>query len=255
MKKHILLFILMFFTMASVQFSACSSDEDEAADVVASLCTDTPTNTPTNDYMVVAQAFGGMQGCGVVMISKDGENVVDAEVKMGNSTFTYDEYMGYTGMIAATDGAEMELEVTHNGTLIASGKTCIPSSPTITNIDSGDVHQKNTALEVQWSSVENATAIEVTMTDPMGDEDHNSGFLDPTATTYTIPASWFDITSSWGGYAECEITVTAVNGISMENEDALGSDSLAIGVNIEGASGVFIAANADETTVVVPLDD
>ena len=125
----------MFFTMASVQFSACSS-EDEANDESASLCSDTPTNTPTNDYMVIAQAVGGMQSCGIVMISKDGENVNDAVVKINNTPLPYDEYLGYAGYIdASTTGAEMELEITHNGIVIASGNSCVPGTPTITNID------------------------------------------------------------------------------------------------------------------------
>ena len=245
----------MFFTMASVQFSACSSDEDEAADAAASLCADTPTNTPTNDYEVVAQAIGGLQSCGIVMITKDGEDVVDAIVKIGNSTLTYDSEMGYTGMIdASTIGAEMELEVTHNGTVIASGKACVPGFPAITNIDSGDVHQKNTALEVKWNSADHATAIEVSATTSTNDDDYSSGFLDPTTTTHTIPATFFDLSSSWDDQAECSITVNAYNGISPDNADIMESDSsLTVGVNMEGAAGLFISINGDETTVYVPL--
>tara|TARA_Y100001970_G_C14202289_1_gene841817 strand:+ start:393 stop:1151 length:759 start_codon:yes stop_codon:yes gene_type:complete len=252
MKKQLILSILMFFIMASVQFSACSSDEDEAA----SLCTDTPTNMPTNEYMVIAQAIGGIQGCAIVMVSKGGENIVDAIVKINNTTLIYDEYLGYAGYIdASTAGAEMELVVTHKETVIASGKACVPSSPTITNIDSGDVHQKNTALEVQWSSVDYATAIEVSATNSTGDDDYSSGFLDPTTTTHTIPATFFDLSSSWDDQAECTITVNALNGVSMGNENAIGFDSLEVGINMEGASGLFISVNGYETTVYVPLDN
>ncbi len=255
MKKHIILSILMFFTMASVQFSACSS-EDEANDESASLCSDTPTNTPTNDYMVIAQAVGGIQSCGIVMISKDGENVNDAVVKINNTPLPYDEYLGYAGYIdASTTGAEMELEITHNGIVIASGNSCVPGTPTITNIDSGYVHQKNTALEVMWSSVDYATAIEVSATSSTGDDDYSSGFLDPMTNSHTIPATWFDISSSWDDQAECTITVNALNGISTGNENIIGSDSLEIGYNVEGASGLFISVNGDETTVYVPLDN
>ena len=250
MKKHILLFILMFFTMASVQFSACSSDE--AADEAASLCTDTPKNTPTNDYQVVAQAIGGLQSCGIVMVTKDGEDVVDATVKIGNTTLAYDADMGYAGFIdASTIGAEMELEVTHNGTVIASGKACVPGYPAITNIDSGDVHQKNTALEVKWNPAVHATAIEVSASTSTGDDDYSSGFLDPTTTTHTIPATFFDLSSIWDDRAECSISVNALNGIAPEDQDIMESETA--GINMEGATGLFISVNGDETKIYVPL--
>ena len=242
--------------MASIQFSACGSNEEKTMDEAASSCTDTPMNTPTNEYMVIAQAIGGIQSCGIVMISKDGDNVVDANVKINNTPLLYDEYLGYAGYIdASTAGAEMELEVTHNGTLIAGGKTCVPSNPTITNIDSGDVHQRNTNLQVQWNSVDYATAIEVSATSTTGDDDYSSGFLEPTTSTHTIPATWFDLSSSWDVIAECTITVNAINGISTDNENIIGSDSLEVGYNLEGASGLFISINGDETTIYVPLDN
>ena len=252
MKKHILLSILMFFLMASVQFSACSNDDDDDS---SNCDVDIATNTPTNDYEVVAQVWGGLQGCGIVQIQKDGEEVTDAIVKINGYELPYDESMGYVASLAASDGSEMELEVTHNGSVISSGKTCIPSNPTITNIDSGDVHQLSSSLTVQWKSVDYATAIELSIDENVNYQDYNSGLLDPTTTSHTIPATFFDLSSQWVDSAECMITVSAYYGIDPSMESTVLDSSSGVGVNIEGSSGAFIGLNMDETTIYVPLGD
>jgi len=251
MKKHLILSILMFFLMASVQFSACSNDdEDDSSDCDV----DITTNTPTNDYEVVAQVWGGLSGCGIVSIEKDGAPVTDAVVKINGYELSYDESMGYVSSLAASAGSEMELEVTHNGSVIASGKTCVPTSPTITNIDSGDVHQLSSSLTVQWESVDYATAIELSVDENVNYEDYSSGLLDPTATSHTIPATFFDLSSQWVDSAECMITVSAYYGVEPSMATILDSSS-GVGVNIEGSSGVFMGLNMDQTTVYVPLGD
>ena len=251
MKKHLLLSILMFFLMASVQFSACSNDDDESSDCDVDIA----TNTPTNDYEVVAQVWGGLQGCGIVSIEKDGVQITDAVVKINGYELSYDESMGYVTSLAASDGSEMELEISHNGSVISSGKTCIPSNPTITNIDSGDVHQLNNSLTVQWKSVDYATAIELSIDGDANDESYDSGLLDPTTTSHTIPATFFDLSSQWIDSAECMITVSAFYGIEPGMSPTILDSSSGVGVNIEGSSGAFIGLNMDETTIYVPLGD
>ena len=252
MKKHLLLSILMFFLMASVQFSACSNDDDDDS---SDCDVDITTNTPTNDYEVVAQVWGGLSGCGSVSIEKDGAPVTDAVVKINGYELSYDESMGYVSSLATSDGSEMELEVTHNGSVIASGKTCIPSNPTITNIDSGDVHQLSSSLTVQWKSVNSATAIELSVQENVSYEGYESGLLDPPTTSHTIPATFFELNSEWMDSAECMITVSAYYGVDLSMESTILDSSSDVGVNIEGASGVFIGLNMDETTIYVPLND
>jgi len=250
MKKHLLLSILMFFLMASFQFSACSNDDDE--DDSSDCNVDITTNTPTNDYEVVAQVWGGLSGCGIVSIEKDGAPVTDAVVKINGFELSYDEDIGYVSSLTASDGSEMELEVTHNGSVIASGKTCVPSNPTITNIDSGDVHQLSSSLTVQWKSVDYATAIELLIEENVNYQDYSSGLLEPTATSHTIPTTFFDLSSQWIDSAECLITVSAYYGI----EPGMNLDSSSgVGINIESSSGVFMGLNMDQTTIYVPLDD
>jgi len=59
------------------------------------------------------------------------------------------------------------------------------------------VHQKNTALTVQWSSVDYATAVDIAITSDLSMEPYESGLLDPSTTSYTIPATFFDMSSLW----------------------------------------------------------
>ena len=149
MKKQFLLFILMFFISASIQFSACEESENKSSN----CDTDIMINQPENQYRVNAQVFGGIEGCGIVTVEKDGETITNAVVKLNGTELAFDETMGYASFLSNTSGDEIELEVTHEGSIIGSGKVCLPSFPGISNIDSGDVHQKNTDLTINWSAV------------------------------------------------------------------------------------------------------
>ena len=86
MKKQFLLFILMFFNSASIQFSACEESEDKSSD----CDTDIMVNQAENQYVVNAQVFGGIQGCGIVTVEKDGETVTNAVVKLNGTELVYD---------------------------------------------------------------------------------------------------------------------------------------------------------------------
>ena len=148
MKKQFLLFILMFFISASIQFSACEESKNKSSN----CDTDIMINQPENQYRVNAQVFGGIEGCGIVTVEKDGETITNAVVKLNGTELAFDETMGYASFLSNTSGDEIELEVTHEGSIIGSGKVCLPSFPGIYNIDSGDVHQKNTDLTINWSA-------------------------------------------------------------------------------------------------------
>ena len=250
MKKQFLLFILMFFTSASIQFSACEKSESENSD----CDTEVMVNNPENEYRVNAQVFGGIEGCGIVTVEKNGEIVTNAVVKLDGTELTYDETSGYAAFLSNSYGDEIELEVTHEGSIVSSGKVCLPGFPGISNIDSGDVHQKNTDLTVNWSAVSSATAIDVTIDEDITYEQYSSGLLSPTTTSHTIPSSFFNLSSAWSDTAECVINVTAYYGISPEvNYEDL--DSTDLGYNINGSSGFFMGINGDETTIYVPISD
>ena len=250
MKKQFLLFILMFFISASIQFSACEESEDKS-----SYCdTDVMINQAENQYVVNAQVFGGIQGCGIVTVEKGGETITDAVVKLNGTELVYDETMGYASYLSNSSGDEVELEVTHEGSIISSGRVCLPSFPGISNIDSGDVHQKNTDLTINWSTVSNATAIDVTIEEDITYEQYSSGLLPPITTSHTIPSSFFNLSSEWSDTAECVITVTAYYGISPDVEYQ-SLDSTNLGYNINGSAGSFMGVNGDETTIYVPISD
>ncbi len=250
MKKQFLLFILMFFISASIQFSACEESENKSSN----CDTDINVNQPENQYRVNAQVFGGIEGCGIVTVEKDGEIITNAVVKLNGAELAFDETMGYASFLSNSSGDEIELEVTHEGSIIGSGKVCLPSFPGISNIDSGDVHQRNTDLTINWSAVSNATAIDVTIDEDITYGQYSSGLLLPTTTSHTVPSSFFNLSSDWSDTAECIINVTAYYGVSSEaNYEDL--DSTDLGYNINGSAGFFIGINGDETTIYVPISD
>ena len=143
-------------------------------------------NQAENQCVVNAKVFRAIQGCGIVTVEKDGETVTNAVVKLNQTELVYDETMGYASFLSNSSGDEIELEVTHEGSIISSGKVCLPSFPGISNIDSGDVHQKNTDLTINWSAVSNATAIDVTIEEDITYEQYSSGLLPPITTSHTI---------------------------------------------------------------------
>ena len=238
----------MFFISSSIQFSACEESEDKNSD----CDTDMMVNQPENQYRVNAQVFGGIEGCGIVTVEKNGETITNAIVKLNGTELAFDETIGYASFLSNSSGDEIELEVTHEGSVISSGKVCLPDFPGISNIDSGDVHQKNTDLTINWSAVSNATAIDVTIDEDITYEQYSSGLLSPKTTSHTIPSSFFNLDSDWSDTAECVINVTAYYGISTDVEYQ-SLDSTNLGYNINGSAGSFLVVNGDETTIYVPI--
>tara|TARA_B100001964_G_C14172190_1_gene572026 strand:- start:207 stop:926 length:720 start_codon:yes stop_codon:yes gene_type:complete len=239
--------------MASIQLSSCEDKDEENS----SCNVDLSTNTPTNDYNVIGQLalvkmFGGIMGCAIVEVTKDGVPITDAVVTI-NGEEVPNEDMGfvYSAQLSLSPGSEWELEVSHNGSIIASGNTCIPTEPTISNLDSGDVHTKNTSLTVQWNSVDYATSIIVEMVDWNDGSEHSSGFLDPSITSYTIPDTVFNFSSTFYDTISCNINVSAVSGVS---PGVIDENDEEIGYNIEGASGVFMGVNQSSVEILVPTD-
>ena len=104
--------------------------------------------------------------------------------------------------------------MTHEDSIISSGKVCLPGFPGIYNIDSSDFHQKNTTITINWSVVLNATAIDVTIEEDIAYEQYSSGLLPPIKISHTIPSLFFNLSSELSGTTECVITVTAYYGIS-----------------------------------------
>ena len=100
-----------------------------------------------------------------------------------------------------------DLTITHNGNLIASGEGVkTPDAiPVISNLDSGDVHQKNTDLTVQWGSVSDVTSWQVTST-VYGSQTYQSILLPLDARNHVIPGANFSP-------GEHDIQVSAINGL------------------------------------------
>ena len=96
----------MFFISASIQFSACEESENKSSN----CDTDIMVNQPENQYRVNAQVFGGIEGCGIVTVEKDGETITNAIVKLNGIELAFDETMGYASFLSNSSGDEIELE-------------------------------------------------------------------------------------------------------------------------------------------------
>ena len=211
-------------------------------------------NQAENQYVVNAQVFGGIQGCRIVTVEKNVETVTNAVLKLNQTELVYDETIGYAPYLSNSSGDEIELEVTHEGSIISSGKVCLTIFPSISNIDSGDVHQKNTDLTINWSAVSNATAIDVTVDEDITYEQYSSGLLPPITTSHTIPSLFFNLYLELSDTAEYVINVTAYNGISTDVK-CQSLDSTNLGFNINSSAGSFLGVNGDEITIYVPISD
>ena len=167
MIKKFLFILLMASLMFTVQISfiGCEDNNDDSGPDVHGSANQFPA---TNNYEVNARivgvvSFGGLSTCADIQITKDGAVIEDALVLVNSDTIPYD--FGVYQLSLPTSNS-YDLAITHNGNLIASGEGVkIPDGiPAISNLDSGDVHQKNTDLTVQWSSVSDVTSWQVTST-------------------------------------------------------------------------------------------
>ena len=101
----------MFFISASIQFSACEESENKSSN----CDTDIMVNQPENQYRVNAQVFGGIEGCGIVTVEKDGETITNAVVKLNGTELAFDETMGYASFLS---NSKIEFLVPSNFSLI-----------------------------------------------------------------------------------------------------------------------------------------
>jgi len=250
MIKKILLAMLMASLMFSIQISiiGCEdkNDDDSGPDVSGSA----DQFTPSNDYMVKARlvgidfGFGGLSACADIEITKDGSAVEDAFVMVNSDTIPYD-FGVYQASLTTSNS--YELTITHDGNLIASGSGAKPPEgiPVITNLDSGDVHQINSDLTVEWGSVSGVTSWQVT-SNTGGYHTYESSLLPLDADSHVIPGTYFPS----GGGIVYDVQVSGINGL-YPGDDAALADPL-VGYDIEGPKGYFIGiTQSDEVEIFV----
>ena len=244
MIKKFLFIPLMASLMFTVQISfiGCEDNNDDFGPDVYGSANQFPA---TNNYEVNARivgvvSFGGLSTCADIQITKDGEVIEDALVLVNSDTIPYD--FGVYQLSLPTSNS-YDLAITHNGSLIASGEGVkIPDGiPAISNLDSGDVHQKNTDLTVQWSSVSDVTSWQVTST-VYGSQTYQSALLPLDARSHVIPGTNFTP-------AEHDIQVSAINGLYPGDDSALSSPDA--GYDIEGPKGYFIGITQSDIVEII----
>ena len=243
MIKKLLFAMLMASLMFTVQisFTGCEDNDDSGPDVSGSA----DQFTATNDYEVNARivgvvSFGGLSTCADIQITKDGAVIEDALVLVNSDTIPYD-FGVY--QLSLPESNSYDLTITHNGNLIASGEGVkTPDAvPVISNLDSGDVHQKNTDLTVQWGSVSDVTSWQVTST-VYGSQTYQSDLLPLDARSHVIPGANFLP-------GEHDIQISAINGLYPGDDLALSSP--AVGYDIEGPKGYFIGITQSEIVEII----
>ena len=243
MIKKLLFAMLMASLMFTVQisFTGCEDNDDSGPDVSGSA----DQFTATNDYEVNARivgvvSFGGLSTCADIQITKDGAVIEDALVLVNSDTIPYD-FGVYQLSLPVSNS--YDLTITHNGNLIASGEGVkTPDAvPVISNLDSGDVHQKNTDLTVQWGSVSDVTSWQVTST-VYGSQTYQSDLLPLDARSHVIPGANFLP-------GEHDIQISAINGLYPGDDLALSSP--AVGYDIEGPKGYFIGITQSEIVEII----
>ena len=244
MIKKILFAVLMASLMFTVQISfiGCEDNNDDSGPDVSGSADQFPA---TNDYEVNARivgvvSFGGLSTCADIQITRDGAVIEDALVLVNSDTIPYD--FGVYQLSLPTSNS-YDLMITHNGNLIASGQGVkTPDDvPVISNLDSGDVHQKNTDLTVKWGSVSDVTSWQVISTS-MGSQTYESILLPLDARSHVIPGDNFFL-------GEHDIQVSAINGLYPGDDSALSNPSL--GYDIEGPKGYFIGITQSDVVEIV----
>ena len=137
----------LMFTV-QISFIGCEDNNDDSGPDVSGSA---DQFAATNNYDVNARIVGILEDystCADIQITKDGAVIEDALVLVNSDTIPYD--FGVYQLSLPTSNS-YDLTITHNGNLIASGEGVkIPDAiPVISNLDSGDVHQKNTDLTVR----------------------------------------------------------------------------------------------------------
>ena len=244
MIKKFLFILLMASLMFTVQISliSCEDNNDDSIPDVHGSANQFPV---TNNYEVNARivgvvSFGGLSTCADIQIIKNGAVIEDALVLVNSDTIPYD--FGVYQLSLPTSNS-YDLAITHNGSLIAFGEGVkIPDGiPAISNLDSGDVHQKNTNLTVQWSSVSDVTSWQVTST-VYGSQTYQSALLPLDARSHVIPGANFTP-------GEHDIQVSAINGLYPGDDSALSDPD--VGYDIDGPKGYFTGITQSEIVGII----
>ena len=244
MIKKFLFAVFMASLMFTVQISfiGCEDNNDDSGPDVSGSADQFPA---TNDYEVNARivgvvSFGGLSTCADIQITKDGAVIEDALVLVNSDTIPYD--FGVYQLSLPTSNS-YDLIITHNGNLIASGEGVkTPDAiPVISNLDSGDVHQKNTDLTVQWGSVSDVTSWQVTST-VYGSQTYQSILLPLDARNHVIPGANFSP-------GEHDIQVSAINGLYPGDDSALSNPD--VGYDIDGPKGYFTGITQSEIVRII----
>ena len=231
----------LMFTV-QISFIGCEDNNDDFGPYVYGSANQFPA---TNNYEVNARivgvvSFGGLSTCADIQITKDGAVIEDALVLVNSDTIPYD--FGVYQLSLPTSNS-YDLIITHNGNLIASGEGVkTPDAiPVISNLDSGDVHQKNTDLTVKWGSVSDVTSWQVTST-VYGSQTYESVLLPLDARSHVIPGANF-----YPG--EHDIQISAINGLYPGDDLALSNPD--VGYEIEGPKGYFIGISQSDIVGII----
>ena len=234
----------LMFTL-QISFIGCEDNNDDSGPDVSGFADRFPA---TNDYEVNARivgvvSFGGLSTCADIQITKDGAVIEDALVLVNSDTIPYD--FGVYQLSLPTS-INYNLTITHDGNLIASGEGVkTPDAiPVISNLDSGDVHQKNTDLTVRWGSVSDVTSWQVTST-IYGSQTYQSALIPLDARSHVIPGANFSP-------GEHDIQVSAINGLYPGDDSALFNPD--IGYDIEGPKGYFIGITQSDYVKIIVGD-
>lgn len=232
--KHLSLYLLFGILCIGINHNNCG---DNASYLTA------PIYTPENEYGVYAIIikYSGMSGCSndnIIAVREGGQYFRDARVAINDDRLSVDldslSVPFYSSdSISYDDRTEYSLEISLEDENIASGNAIMPTTPAITNIDSGYYHSLNKKLKVKWKPVQYATSIE------LWTKNYTSGLLKPTTTEHTIPDTVFQ---EYGDYG---MVIIAYNGINPDFE--LGNYDIELlekGYNIKGATGIFVIVNA-----------
>jgi len=232
--KHLRLYLLFGILCIGINTNNCSTEKSYLT---------SPIYTPENEYDVLAiiTKFSGMSSCtnGISVAVKEGnEYFRNATVIINDNPLSVNEdtLIGpiySSDSISYDDQTKYSLEISLYDEIIAFGNAVMPTTPQITNIDSGYYHSLNKKLKIKWEPVRHATSLELLT------NHYSSGLLKPTTTEHTIPDTVFR------EYGEYSLVIIAYNGINPDfdfgNYDI---EELEKGYNIQGATGIFVVANA-----------
>ncbi len=246
------IFSWLILLLMAVQFQwSCNKDKTDT-EILS-----TPVNEPQNDYMVVVEiiSFSGLGGCASGFVEKADQPITDAKLHINrvplindSSAMIFPNYYADTlNALSYNYFTRYQLTVEHQGKVVATGSTVMPSIPFIKNLNNPQTINVNDELVVKWEKVEQATALQIIVGgriyDPVlkdsVDREFDSGLIEPNRTSITIPDTLFRLPGTY------VLGIVAFNGL---NPGALPQNlydeqgNYHKGYNLEGAAGLFLSA-------------